>query len=363
MQTLARACGVSSMTVSRALRMPGAPGPTQRRIRAVAERMGYQVNGRMGRPRRAAAAAPPPVEIIIGTAIGGGNLYHARLVVAIERALSRQGRDCLIRTCDAAYDRFLAVCEAVRRTRPDRMIILGYVPLDRLRSLVNLAPRPLLVDQSGNGHLAGDYDSIGFDNAAAVRLAVGHLLERGRRRILLLTGPADHYFSIDIERGYRDLLGARGLPVEASLIRAADFTAEGARRAVGELLADGLSFDAVFTNDEMAVGVLRALHEAGVAVPGRVAVAGCDGLPVGEHTIPTLTTVALNAQQLGRMAVEHLLARDGDARPACRILLVPRLVVRESSGAPEAGRRQAVSSVRDRRSPPRRNAGPVSSTS
>ncbi len=324
------------MTVSRALRGGETGSATQQRIRTMADRMGYQVNGRIGRPRGTSArpvAAVPPGEIVVGTSIGGGNLYHARLVVALERAWSRQGRDCLIRTCDANYAHFLSVCEALRRTRPDILIILGYFPADRLQSLVNLAPCPLLVDQTGNGTLEGNYESIGFDNAAAARLALTHLVETGRRRILLLKGPPDHYFSVDIDRGYHDLLARRGLPADEALIRNADFTAEGARRAVAGLLAKGLAFDAVFTNDEMAVGVLRALHDAGIPVPGRVAVAGCDGLPVGEHTIPTLTTVALDYQQLGRLAVEHLLARRmAAARPACRILLAPRLVVRESTG-------------------------------
>ena len=187
MAALAKACGVSPMTVSRALR-PGASGASQtrERIRAVAEKSGYQVNGRFGRPRRAPAVAGQPVEIVIGTAIGSGNLCHTRLMVAIECELSRSRRDCLVRSCGNDYDQFLLLCDALRRTKPQDLLIIGYFPVDRLQSLLDLAPHSILVDQTGNAGLTGPYEYIGFDNTEAARLAVRHLLDNGRRRILLV---------------------------------------------------------------------------------------------------------------------------------------------------------------------------------
>jgi len=320
------------MTVSRALRSDGRVAiATQRHIRTMAEKAGYQVNGRIGRPRRPSAAGQP-VEIVIGTAMGEGNLCQTRLMVAIERELSRHGCDCLIRTCGSDYDQFLLLCDALRRTKPENLVIIGYFPADRLQSLLDLAPHPILVDQTGNAGLTGPYEYIGFDNVDAARLAVRHLLDNGRRRILLIKGPADHYFSRDIERGYREVFQWRQESVDEKLIMATDFTVEGARQAVAAARAASISFDAVFTNDEMALGVLRALHEAGIAVPEQVAVAGCDGLLVGRHTIPSLTTVEMDYQRLGQMTVEHLLAREPNSTSACRIQLAPTLVVRESTG-------------------------------
>lgn len=340
MATLAKACGVSPMTVSRALRSGVSVAlQTQRRIRAMAEKSGYQINGSFGRPRRAPSVAKQPIEIVIGTAIGAGNLYHARLIVAIERDLSRHGRDCLIRTCDNDYDQFLLMCNALRRTKSDHLLIIGYFETARLQSLLNLTKHPILVDQTARAELTGPYECIGFDNVEAARLAVRHLLDNGRRRILLIKGPADHYFSRGIEQGYREVLQERRASVDKALIRSADFTAEGARQTVAAALATDASFDAVFTNDEMALGVLRALHEAGIAVPRQVAVAGCDGLPVGRHTIPSLTTVEMDYHRLGQITVERLLAREQNSISTCRILLTPTLVVRESTGGTDARRR------------------------
>ena len=325
---------ISPMTVSRALRSGvSVASQTQRRIRTMAEKSGYQVNGSFGRPRRAPAVARHPIEVVIGTAIGDGNLYHACLMVAIERALSQHSCDCLIRTCDNDFNRFLMLCDAMRRTKPKDLLIIGYFPADRMQSLLNLAPHPILVDQTGNAALTGPYEYIGFDNVDAARLVVRHLLDIGRRRILLIKGPADHHFSRDIERGYREVFQWREKGVDEKWIMATDFTAEGAQQAVAAALATGVSFDAVFTNDEMALGVLRALHTAGIAVPQQVAVAGCDGLPVGLHTIPSLTTVEMDYQRLGQMTVEHLLAREQNSTSTCRIQLMPTLVVRESTGS------------------------------
>ncbi len=338
MRVLAQACGVSSMTVSRALRAtdPTATA-TQRRVRDMAVKMGYRFNARMGRPRRTqpgAGRTGPACEIIVGTAIGGGNLYHTQLFGEIELTLRRHGYDCMIRMCDADYDNFILLCEALRRTRPQILMLIGWFHPARMQSLVSLAPHPILVDRHADAAAEQQCESISFDNAAAARLAVNHLLARGRNRILLIKGPCEHYFSIDIERGYRDVMESGGGRVDPALIRTADFTAGGARREIMAALAQGVQFDAVFTNDEMALGVLRALHDARIAVPGKVAVAGCDGLPIGAQAIPSLTTVALDYRQLGRLAAEHVLERQRHPQlPMCRIQLLPKLAVRESSGA------------------------------
>lgn len=89
--------------------------------------------------------------------------------------------------------------------------------------------------------------------------------------------------------------------------------------------------DAVFTNDEMATGVLRALYERGRRVPADVAVVGCDGLSLGRQTIPQLTTVRLDYEQMGQAAVERLFSSRDKNAPVFRVRFVPELVVRESS--------------------------------
>ena len=117
----------------------------------------------------------------------------------------------------------------------------------------------------------------------------------------------------------------------AALPAAALATGLGRRPAVRQAVDSGLEFDAVFTNDETAIGVLRALHETGRSVPEDVAVAGCDGLAIGLQTTPSLTTVIMDLECMGRMAVERVFSRDDDAAPRYHVRLLPELVVREST--------------------------------
>lgn len=79
------------------------------------------------------------------------------------------------------------------------------------------------------------------------------------------------------------------------------------------------------------MGVLYALHKRGIRVPDDIAVAGCDGLPLGQYTIPSLTTMLLDYKSLGRMAVENIFIKERESKTACRIRLLPCVEVREST--------------------------------
>jgi len=161
-------------------------------------------------------------------------------------------------------------------------------------------------------------------------MATRHLLETGRRRIALVKGPADHYFSKEIELGYKEALSEAGIAFDTSLIIHTDFTASGAYEKLSSAIEGGLVFDAVFSNDEMSCGVYRALSTRGLKIPSDVAVCGCDGLPVGEQLTPSLTTISLDYVEMGRLAVENILSEHYGRKP-CRIKLLPELCVREST--------------------------------
>lgn len=120
--------------------------------------------------------------------------------------------------------------------------------------------------------------------------------------------------------------------MDKKLIIHSDFTAESACSAINTALDTGLKFDAVFTNDEMASGVYRALLERKIMIPDDIAVCGCDGLPLGMHLFPRLTSVALNYEELGRMAVEYILNADRKLSQPYRVQLLPVLEIRESTG-------------------------------
>lgn len=330
-EEIARECGVSTMTVSRALRpRSSVSAATRKKIIKMAEELGYQINARQGRPRKEEIASRPVVDVIISTAISLSGMFYSKLVVEIEQSLNAQGHDCAIRCCDAEYAEFVSLCNSLRLSRAKQFIIVGYFPAEQLEALLSAVPRAVLVDHTGDPRIEESCETVTIDYAEAARKAIRHLLKIKRQRIVFLRGPRDHYFTRDTERGYREVLSVHNIDVDASLLLDVNFSAHSANEAITNAIERGLKFDAVFTNDEMALGVLRALFNAGKKVPEDVAVVGCDNLPMGEQTIPSLTTISVDIKKMADLAVAKVLAEKGNSSLQ-GVQLIPVLVIREST--------------------------------
>jgi DNA-binding LacI/PurR family transcriptional regulator len=175
---------------------------------------------------------------------------------------------------------------------------------------------------------------VTIENKAASSAIVDHLITvHGRRQIAFLQGPAGNEDSYWREMGYRAALKKHQLPVAPALIGRGDFDRQVARATVALWLAEGATFDAIFTgDDEAAVGALQALREAGRQVPEDVAVVGFDDQRLAAVLSPSLTTVHAPTERVGRVAAEQLfrLMRTGNAEPLT--LLPTRLVIRRSCG-------------------------------
>ncbi|MGP4003385.1 LacI family DNA-binding transcriptional regulator [Streptomyces sp. 8N706] len=176
---------------------------------------------------------------------------------------------------------------------------------------------------------------VDTDNRGGARQAVKHLLESGRRRIAVITGPLDQTSALDRLHGYRDALG--GGDPDPALVAAGDFTAEGGERAMAGLLDRSPGLDAVFAgSDLMASGALRALRARGRRVPEDVAVVGYDDLEPAAWAEPPLTTVHQDVEEMGRMMASLLLRRlgatppDPSGAPLAPVITAARLVVRAS---------------------------------
>lgn len=329
---IARECGVSAMTVSRALRNSAlVKEGTRRRIVAAAEQLGYIRAPRMGRPAGPGQSAKWRVQLVAGTTGLRLSSFDSRLLVAIEQQLAERGHDCVIRTCSGDYAQFLQLLENIRHSKADATMILGSLVPEQLRALLDALPEAVLLDNPGDPSIEKPYGSFAFDNREAGRIAVRHLLDCGRRQILLVGGAEGHFFTREIEQGYREALAHRKVSVDEKRVLYTDFTSAGAYAAVSAALKDGVPFDAVFTNDEMSSGVYRALLERGSKIPGDVSVCGCDGLPVGTHLFPRLTTILLDYEELARMAIRHVLERDAGSRTHYQVRILPVLEVREST--------------------------------
>jgi LacI family transcriptional regulator len=173
-------------------------------------------------------------------------------------------------------------------------------------------------------------------NWAGARMVTEYLLGLGHTRIGVITGTRDWYATVDRVAGYQSALLTAGIPFNPRLVVGGDFTIEGGYNAAHRLLSRSQRPTAIFAfNDNMAVGLLHAAQERGLAVPGNLSIAGYDDVEPAHITTPQLTTVAQPLQEMGRVAVDLLFRLlDGQPLHATRLELSSRLVVRASTSPP-----------------------------
>lgn len=185
---------------------------------------------------------------------------------------------------------------------------------------------------SGRRSAAETLPWVDSDNLAGAAGAVRHLLGRGRREIATITGPLDVYGARCRLDGYRQALADAGHAVDELLIADGDFTEEGGRRAMRELLERRPGLDAVFAaSDVMAAGARRELRAAGRRIPEDVALVGFDDSVLARHMDPPLTSVRQPVEEMGRTMARLLLARIAGEEGDAAVVLPTELVVRESS--------------------------------
>ncbi|WP_308346442.1 LacI family DNA-binding transcriptional regulator [Streptomyces sp. ISL-66] len=158
---------------------------------------------------------------------------------------------------------------------------------------------------------------VDSDNIGAGRAAVAHLVGRGRCRIATISGPLDMYVARARLGGYRAGLAEAGIPPDESLVATADFTEEGGRLAMRELLERDPGLDAVFAaSDVMAAGARGVLRETGRRVPEDVALVGVDDSAVARLMDPPLTSVRQPIEEMGRTMTRLLLQKIAEASGA-----------------------------------------------
>ncbi|MFE3250133.1 LacI family DNA-binding transcriptional regulator [Streptomyces sp. NPDC059209] len=171
------------------------------------------------------------------------------------------------------------------------------------------------------------------DNVGGAAAAVRHLIDSGRTTIATITGPLDMDVGNSRLRGWREALAAHGTAPDERLVAVSDFTEEGGRTAMRDLLDRAPGIDAVFAaSDVMAAGALTELRERGRRVPEDVAVIGFDDSVIARHTTPALTSVRQPIEAIGRSITKLLLEEIAAPSTAHRQLLLPTtLVVRDSA--------------------------------
>ncbi|MDX3234255.1 LacI family DNA-binding transcriptional regulator [Streptomyces sp. ME03-5709C] len=215
--------------------------------------------------------------------------------------------------------------------RVDGVLMVAVHRDDTLPDLLSdLAIPTVLAGRRGPAETLGHVQA---DNQGGAREAVRHLLDGNRRTIATITGPLDMDVAQTRLDGYREALHTAGIPVDEALIATGDFTEEGGRAAMRELLARRPRLDAVFAaSDVTASGAMLELRAAGRRIPDDVAVIGFDDSIVARHTEPPLTSVRQSIEQMGHTMASLLLEEIAERGKGRREVILPtRLVVRQST--------------------------------
>ncbi|MEU4653711.1 LacI family DNA-binding transcriptional regulator [Streptomyces sp. NPDC023723] len=221
--------------------------------------------------------------------------------------------------------------------RVDGVLLVSVHADDPLPDLLAQLEIPAVI--SGPRSATESLASVDSDNYGGARSAVEHLISRGRSQIAHITGRLDVYGAQRRVDGYRDALRGADLTVDEHLIEAGDFTEEGGRRAMTELLRRRPGLDAVFCgSDVTAAGARQVLREAGLRIPEDVALVGYDDSAIARHMDPPLTSVRQPIVEMGRAMIDLLLTEIADRRPAAargperqQAVLATQMVERKSS--------------------------------
>jgi LacI family transcriptional regulator len=182
-----------------------------------------------------------------------------------------------------------------------------------------------------------EFSTISIDDRGGARLATRHLVALGRRRVGHIGGPQNWHEARERLAGWRAALAEAS--IDPGPIAFGDWSAASGEAAFRQLMASVPDLDAVFVaNDQMALGLLHAASDRGIHVPRDLAVVGFDGLVEGAHFSPSLTTIVQPLRELGRLAVQEVMAQidaEPEARTVRTLALATELLVRDS--APRAG--------------------------
>jgi LacI family transcriptional regulator len=326
MSDVAARAGVSKTTVSRVLNGKDDLDPaTAARVRDVIDQLGYvpsagAVSLARGRTRVVGMLVPSLTWPWVGEVLQG--------VVDVVEA---EGYGLLLFSCTRGEDSLRRFASQVSAKSFDGLVVIE--PQGTLEYLGELHERGLpvvLVDDRGH---RPQFPSVSPANREGGASAARHLIELGRHRPVVVTGPADLGCTQERLVGFATVYGDAGIPMDPEYVVNGDFTFEGGREAVLRLLAAGGRFDAVFAqNDLSAAGALRAIHEAGLRVPDDVAVVGFDDVPLASYTEPPLTTVHQALREMGEMAARMLIRHfDGTALSTAPSVLPTTLIVRGST--------------------------------
>ncbi|NLI22188.1 MAG: LacI family transcriptional regulator [Clostridiales bacterium] len=340
---IAKECGVSVSTVSRVLNRSSAVSEkTRAHVMRVIDMNRFTPSGiaraMSNRTTRSVGIMLPDIT----------NPYFSALFLEMQRHTLENGYSALLvntlyggssHQIGSPFEE-IQYFEMLKDKRVDGCVILGgQMDLDQpsesyVRALdrLNLSLPVVAIGQPLEGC---DCIFINRDLGGGVAKLIRHLEALGNRRIAFLGGQRGIRQTTQRLKVYRDTLDALLLPQSEELVALTDYYSDGGYAGMRALLARGQRLDAVVAiNDQVAIGAIRAITDAGRSVPRDIAVVSCDAFPGGEYQCPRLTGLNQQNEYIGKVAIRSLMSAIQGGREPVDIRHTPELIVRESCGAP-----------------------------
>lgn len=329
---VARQAGVSQAVVSYVVNgtnTKAISAGTRQRVLVAIEELGYVPDG-VARGMRTGRS------MLIGSVIPDiTNPFYPAFQRGVQDIAKSAGYSLVTFNSDGAHERELASIRTALQCGVDGLIVSLFETSSTELELLYSQNIPIVV----YGAMADTpeelpYDLIDIDIPQAINEVVTYLHQRGHRAIAVVDGPLLTARTNPRVGAYEEAMRSLGLPINERLILRAEFSEQGGYDAMQQLLAlQPRPTSVIAGNDVIAMGMLVKAEDAGIHVPGDIAIVGYDDIPSARLLRPALTTVALHPERLGARAVELLLDRlTGEAHPEHRQELLPHdLIIRDSA--------------------------------
>ncbi len=300
-KNIAKEAGVSVATVSRVLNgTKYVSEDLRQRVLACIQKEGYVAN-------HVARSMVLKKTFTCGLIIPEvSDLYHQMIFTMAERVLEEAGYKSLVCRVKDTVSSVGVYLGLLLENRVDGLVLMHETSNPRVYEQLKKTQIPIVLAGIDIPDLP--FPQIRIDDYQASYDATMHLLSRGKKQIALIGGWG---YSVGDKRleGYKTALDDADIPFDPSLVAPGYYTVESGWKAMQQLLASGVTFDAVFVqSDEMAIGVMRAALDAGLSIPRDVSVMGFDGIALGKYLNPTLSSVSQPIEEIGIQSAKLLLS-------------------------------------------------------
>lgn len=264
------------------------------------------------------------------------NPFFPEIIRGAEDTAFERGYFLMTANTDEQIGRERRIVAALRSYRVDGVLLASASGTDtsHLKSTIDAGVALVCLDRTVPGVKT---DAVLLDNVRGARECVRHMIQKGHRRIAIITGPLDVQTGRERLQGYEEALREADIPVEQSRIFEGDFRHDSGYRLGKKIIEQRVRPTAIFVcNGVMTLGVLKGFDELNIRCPSEIALATFDDLAVDSPFHPHLTTVVQPSYEMGARAASVLIDRIEGliSKEPTTVRIAPTLIIRESTDAP-----------------------------